>query len=557
MRRKLGFIELPIEVILSIAEKLDVSSAVRLSWTNHKLQSIIMRSKGLWLALLRQMLFDELIPESAFPLTTMSVPALITLASRSQRYAKQLKKAKKSPSASEQLIFRLAPPEDDLFGDVEEGRRIINSMSDVHILPGGRWIIAVGEIICCWDILHASSGGDVQPAAFCSLEGIRDHGMSWLRIDSYEYSTVNKAFHILVVQDHNRFGSTADAEDLRVHAAILRLNCAEGDSPSVSIVAERDIPISNVPDHNVVLSGDSVLVKQESSAWWDPVGPYPWPVPSPFASVWNWRQDTLRTYLYIPSPLHKNMRSPGSWLSPSGDLYHIVSFFVEHGIRIAFVPASSATQEISAESPIPLSNPPTIEVTCQPSPRDSSSKFYIWSEEHPFLTSNGQTILLLKAMGFGSNELTVIYLSISPNGIPTLLHHHTWVCEDCFEGSPKMIHGWRFGHIFSTNLYPPLADSINPRTYGPGSENIPQNPYIGDSNPPYVPLERIPVVTFCLMRKRSSDGRTALEYSGLDAAPATGEGSVCVRSGIWLTRTDLCYRSPDIGYIEVAVLKYM
>ncbi|KAF8310881.1 hypothetical protein DL93DRAFT_2169445 [Clavulina sp. PMI_390] len=496
----------------------------------------------------------------------MSIDALIGCATRSERYARELKRTEKPPSASKQLTFRLLPPS----GQPSDGdgsgsdREVVNFrpsetyMMDAQILPGGRWIIAASDVLCCWDSHGASSGDQIRPVAYCSLRDVTEQGDLPLKIDSYEYSSVDGAVHILAVQYRDRFDLPADEENLLVHAVMFRLHCTNDNSVSVSIVAERDIPVSNLLQYDILLSGDHVLVKQQRAAWEDQLDPFPQSETHPFASVWNWREDSIRNYPHISSSLHGDMRSPGSWLSPSGAFYHIVSSLSRHGLRITFLPASSAAEQISKANPSPLGDPPAAEIHYYP-PKTDFFRYAINADEHPFLTSNGQTIMTFTAMLFDHDLFTNVYISVSPDGVPTLLHYHTGVCKDCIEDSLTMIRGWKYRYILSAESEPPhfvylrapLARIPEPQDLFFSPNSSLGSPLSSNTTPNPTPLIRV-----SLAKKHSSGSRPVLEYSGPDVTGAVGSASVCHRSGTWFMQMTHWPGSGEKNTIEAVMLKY-
>lgn len=173
------------------------------------LYETVMQNRSLWLFLVRRVLYEERIPETALSLPMMDTPSLVRILTRKSSLVWQVRNG--SPVAccrriditfdfpmpsTESAIQELAM--DDL-------REPYDNLTKPMLLPGGRWIVGIsgGKLkwfVSCWDIqaFNTDTSSPLAPAVSYELRAVRDDILSPPAIQKFEYNDHDSAFNILV-----------------------------------------------------------------------------------------------------------------------------------------------------------------------------------------------------------------------------------------------------------------------------------------------------------------------------------------------------------------------
>ncbi|KAF8313775.1 hypothetical protein DL93DRAFT_1117489 [Clavulina sp. PMI_390] len=204
---------LPFDVLIILIDvgDMDVLSVLSLSRVCRSLRSDIMQSRSLWLAVVRNLLRSEHIPETALAPNYSSLPDLIRCATRKIRLSWDIQNLSKPPRTlpRHDVVLGLPPifSEEDL---------AFASCDAMMLLPEGRWLLAMGgtsaaRYLACWDLRAVvnKSNQELQqpalvlpPATFISFQDphIPPHNHSPYVFHDCAWDPVQKELSILIGQ---------------------------------------------------------------------------------------------------------------------------------------------------------------------------------------------------------------------------------------------------------------------------------------------------------------------------------------------------------------------
>ncbi|KAF8310216.1 hypothetical protein DL93DRAFT_2230476 [Clavulina sp. PMI_390] len=144
----------PIEILVSIAEQLDIASFVHLSMVSQLMQKVL-KSRTVLIALVLHHLHNNKIPAASFPLSSMESNELYTLITRRHRTVWSAK---------------AFPPR----GHSREGDTREYPIATSALLPGGRWAVVLSGFrrhwhFSCYDLQTLVPGEFYQPVATLQL----------------------------------------------------------------------------------------------------------------------------------------------------------------------------------------------------------------------------------------------------------------------------------------------------------------------------------------------------------------------------------------------------
>ncbi|KAF8306416.1 hypothetical protein DL93DRAFT_2232557 [Clavulina sp. PMI_390] len=263
---------LPIEILITILENLDVPSSIRLSMASGMLYELV-NSRGGALTLALARLREENIPRNAFSLSSMEPKALMNLATRCHRLVWNvdhlpIHDRALAPNRRFDLAFSAPPTR--------------NGQVDLAVLPGGRWVIAIigsGNMwnLLCYDLQPKTSisGGLCDPIITIPLEW-NAKGKDKLRIRRFEFCQKDSTFNVVL-------DCTEIIESTRrtyYWPALIRLQI----EPVTDVLTYSSVPFPSM-DHMDMrlhhLSGDFISFQDAS----DPSHCQ--------AIVWNWRTNSI------------------------------------------------------------------------------------------------------------------------------------------------------------------------------------------------------------------------------------------------------------------------
>ncbi|KAF8313792.1 hypothetical protein DL93DRAFT_2167598 [Clavulina sp. PMI_390] len=162
---------MPLEILMHIilAGSLDVPSVVKLSWVDRNLHASIMTNRALWLSIVRQLLWNELIPSSAIDPLTLSLEDLMNCATRKFRLSWEIQNNLGPPSSIRRDVVLQVPAPSPPSSPRDTQKFVNPHFNDTMLSPGGRWLVAVCGVsttryLACWDLRvdSTSSGAPVS-----------------------------------------------------------------------------------------------------------------------------------------------------------------------------------------------------------------------------------------------------------------------------------------------------------------------------------------------------------------------------------------------------------
>ncbi|KAF8294741.1 hypothetical protein DL93DRAFT_2173967 [Clavulina sp. PMI_390] len=209
---------LPLELILGIAEFLDVISLIRLSWASRDLHALIGKSRSFRLRYCRVLLQDEQLPAACFDINSLSLLELLRLATRQERIARTV-----HPNHQQNLL----PAQRAAF-KLDHDPSFFLGISTIRLAPGGRWVILLASgkgddtvHLMCWDTTIAGGNGMSQlPVASIQIEA-DPHSIVTRDLSSIHYDPSSKVFYFYV-----KTGVNEDPDPLSTRIGPLSSNYA-------------------------------------------------------------------------------------------------------------------------------------------------------------------------------------------------------------------------------------------------------------------------------------------------------------------------------------------
>ncbi|KAF8306415.1 hypothetical protein DL93DRAFT_2232556 [Clavulina sp. PMI_390] len=264
--------ELPIEILITIMESLDIPSTIRLSMTSRALHDLV-NSKPVALALVIACLKAENIPAAAWPLTSMGSKDLMDLATRRHRFVWGLDHL----SVHERALAPIRRT-DITFAIPSTGRADQN----ISVLPGGRWTVATtGSMndwkFLCYDLQSEKStlDGSCEPFIIIPLEH-KTRLMDRFSIRCFEFCDRDSTFNVVI----DCFDMTEDIPQASYWPELIRLHI----EPNSDVLTYSLVPFPLL-QHSLLrlhhLSGDFISFQDKVNRL------------NPEAIIWNWRKNTL------------------------------------------------------------------------------------------------------------------------------------------------------------------------------------------------------------------------------------------------------------------------